>query len=153
MICPSCHAEIGEGKKFCGKCGAILGPAVLASVPDVPTSLRCPKCGSEVSPGEKFCGACGSPVGTQQGQSPTALPKTVAPTSSPAVAPRPRNPEGRIVPAHSPSTLRAVEVGHEIKHFGVILQSLEAMCKPLGNIKHAVISCRQLDCDPLFERA
>ncbi|PYU76586.1 MAG: hypothetical protein DMG49_01230, partial [Acidobacteria bacterium] len=85
---------------FCGKCGAILGPAVLASVPDVPTSLRCPKCGSEVSPGEKFCGACGSPVGTQQGQSPTALPKTVAPTSSPAVAPRPLAPPTL---AHAPA--------------------------------------------------
>jgi DNA-binding beta-propeller fold protein YncE len=65
MLCPNCHAEIGEGKKFCGKCGSALGVTAAPSVSVVPTSLRCPRCGSEVSPGEKFCGNCGGAIGPE----------------------------------------------------------------------------------------
>lgn len=89
MICPSCHAQIAEGKKFCGACGAALAPNGQASVAVAPSSPRCRKCGSKVSPAKKFCGVCGSPIGTQQVQSPDALPNTRTPASSPGELPRP----------------------------------------------------------------
>ena len=35
MVCPSCHAQIAEGKRFCGECGAALGADAPPSVPVV----------------------------------------------------------------------------------------------------------------------
>lgn len=72
MICPNCHTEIAQGKKFCGTCGSPLSAST--SVPDHATlrPLHCPKCASEVSPGKKFCGVCGSPVEARQAGSSVA---------------------------------------------------------------------------------
>ena len=46
--CPKCGAEVPEGLKFCGSCGAQL-------------VRTCRKCGTPLAPGLKFCGECGSP--------------------------------------------------------------------------------------------
>src|SRR5258706_7959953 len=86
MVCPSCHAEIGDGKKFCGKCGAALSVPASVSVSRVPG--RCLKCGSEVSPNKKFCGACGGPINARHADSQTGLPKADVPISSPSAAPK-----------------------------------------------------------------
>jgi class 3 adenylate cyclase/tetratricopeptide (TPR) repeat protein len=45
--CPSCHANVAEGKRFCIKCGAAL-----------PRS--CATCGSLNDPEAQFCGDCGA---------------------------------------------------------------------------------------------
>lgn len=50
VTCPSCHAEVRAGAKFCDSCGASLAPATCAS------------CGSELRPGAKFCDNCGTAV-------------------------------------------------------------------------------------------
>ena len=49
--CPSCGAELAQGKKFCGVCGASV---------EAPTSKKCPKCGAECEPGVNFCEECGT---------------------------------------------------------------------------------------------
>lgn len=48
--CPSCHAAVREGAKFCDECGAKLGPA------------HCANCNAELRSGAKFCDECGTPV-------------------------------------------------------------------------------------------
>lgn len=47
--CPSCHAKIKKGSKFCPECGAKL-----------PTKKFCTNCGAELSPDAKFCPECGT---------------------------------------------------------------------------------------------
>ncbi|MGN0738765.1 MAG: zinc ribbon domain-containing protein [Treponema sp.] len=49
MKCNKCGAEIEEGKKFCGECGA---PA--------PQEKKCAKCGATIDAGVKFCPECGA---------------------------------------------------------------------------------------------
>ncbi|PYU76588.1 MAG: hypothetical protein DMG49_01240 [Acidobacteria bacterium] len=85
MICPSCHAEVGEGKGFCGKCGATLRTTPPSSLPAT-SSLRCSRCGSEVASGKKFCSACGNPVGERP--APTVSSKAAAHVFSPSEAPK-----------------------------------------------------------------
>ena len=46
MECPSCHAELPKGKRFCMQCGA-------------PMASTCPCCGSYNPPNARFCGDCG----------------------------------------------------------------------------------------------
>jgi Double zinc ribbon/Adenylate and Guanylate cyclase catalytic domain len=46
MECPSCHAEIPKGKRFCMQCGAPM-----------PSTCLC--CGSFNPPNARFCGDCG----------------------------------------------------------------------------------------------
>ena len=46
MVCPRCHAENREGRRFCGECGLSF-------------ASTCPSCGFLNEGGEKFCGGCG----------------------------------------------------------------------------------------------
>lgn len=80
--CPKCGREAGEGKRFCGGCGAAL--AATSAPPDseqVPTSesaaLKCDACGAALAPGKRFCKQCGRAVGE-------ASPKPEATTTVPA---------------------------------------------------------------------
>ena len=47
MTCGACGAVNLDGRKFCGRCGALL-------------SRACPSCGSENPPQDRFCGECGT---------------------------------------------------------------------------------------------
>jgi class 3 adenylate cyclase len=49
MMCPRCHAENREGRRFCAKCAA-------------PLATACPSCGFSNEPGEDFCGGCAAPL-------------------------------------------------------------------------------------------
>ncbi len=71
MECPSCHAEVREGSKFCSQCGAALPP-------------RCPSCGHSNAPNSKFCSECGTKLGTAG--SPAPPPITPATIASPVAA-------------------------------------------------------------------
>jgi class 3 adenylate cyclase len=72
MVCPRCHAENREGRRFCGECGLSFASA-------------CPSCGFLNEGGEKFCGGCGasrtataSPVETRFTSPQTYTPKHLA---------------------------------------------------------------------------
>lgn len=45
--CPSCGAGNDPADRFCGSCGAFLGP-------------RCPRCGARSQQGDAFCASCGA---------------------------------------------------------------------------------------------
>ncbi len=49
-LCPRCHVVVEEGAKFCNKCGASL---------DAPAVVACPSCGKALESGEAFCKFCG----------------------------------------------------------------------------------------------
>jgi membrane protease subunit (stomatin/prohibitin family) len=53
VLCPGCGAKNPVGIKFCGSCGASLGP---------PAKVTCPQCKAEVPANMKFCGSCGQPL-------------------------------------------------------------------------------------------
>src|SRR5215469_5572790 len=60
MRCSSCGYENVADKKFCIRCGAVLGSG-------------CPKCGSENPPEASFCGDCGAALaGTAPAEAPRA---------------------------------------------------------------------------------
>ncbi len=65
MNCPACQAEVAEGAKFCGECGAALARA-------------CPSCGADTGADAKFCINCG-----------TALKPVPVPQAAPAATPYP----------------------------------------------------------------
>lgn len=51
--CPTCHASIKKGSKFCSECGT--------KIEAIPTKNKfCPQCGMAAEPGMKFCAECGS---------------------------------------------------------------------------------------------
>jgi hypothetical protein len=75
MCCPTCGFENPDGMKFCGQCGAKLGP-------------YCPRCGFENPSGFAFCGQCGAAL--------AGLPLASFPTP---VAPRAQAPR-RYTPPH-----------------------------------------------------
>ena len=68
MLCPRCHAENREGRRFCGECGQSF-------------ALPCPFCGFVNEGNEKFCGGCGAPsVGSRDApQARFASPETYTP--------------------------------------------------------------------------
>ena len=45
MLCPGCHTENREGRRFCSKCAA-------------PFAVVCASCGFTNDPGDEFCGGC-----------------------------------------------------------------------------------------------
>jgi class 3 adenylate cyclase len=47
--CPSCNADVPNGKRYCIKCGAAM-------------PLTCSTCGSFNAPDDRFCGDCGKPL-------------------------------------------------------------------------------------------
>lgn len=52
MICPNCKEELGNGQRFCPKCGA---PG------KEPEKKRfCTQCGKELGNEERFCSSCGA---------------------------------------------------------------------------------------------
>jgi class 3 adenylate cyclase/tetratricopeptide (TPR) repeat protein len=72
MVCPRCHAENREGRRFCGECGLSF-------------ASTCPSCGFLNEGGEKFCGGCGrsltataSPVEPRFSSPQTYTPKHLA---------------------------------------------------------------------------
>jgi hypothetical protein len=146
MICPNCHAEIGEGKKFCGKCGTALtaSPVAQTSVASVPSSLRCASCGSEVLSGKKFCGACGNPISAPQAQLPTAQPHTSRPTSSPGkiARPTPAFQTHTPMPIGTPPVLRRAPpggTGAEIQRLPMKLPSATVLASIAAGI--FILSC------------
>ncbi len=53
--CPSCHAHIQAGTKFCASCGKpVAGPV---------QKQFCTGCGAQLAPGARFCGGCGQQQG------------------------------------------------------------------------------------------
>ena len=57
--CPACEAMNTAGRKFCGKCGAVLAsPAPVAGPALVENT--CPSCATMNPPGQAFCGQCGT---------------------------------------------------------------------------------------------
>jgi hypothetical protein len=53
--CPSCHAKLAPGAKFCAGCGKpVAGPAAKAF---------CTGCGAQLPPGGRFCSGCGQAAG------------------------------------------------------------------------------------------
>ncbi|HZU80892.1 MAG TPA: adenylate/guanylate cyclase domain-containing protein, partial [Acidimicrobiales bacterium] len=55
LECPSCHAVVPEGFRFCGQCGTAL--AVVA----------CASCGGSNPSGQHYCGHCGAALGAPVG--------------------------------------------------------------------------------------
>jgi len=45
MLCPRCHTENREDRRFCSKCAA-------------PLAVVCASCGFTNDPGDEFCGGC-----------------------------------------------------------------------------------------------
>jgi class 3 adenylate cyclase/tetratricopeptide (TPR) repeat protein len=69
VTCPTCHAEVRAGLKFCPACGTRL-------------ALSCPVCSAPAEVGARFCGECGTDLQTAQpppAQQPAATAATAAP--------------------------------------------------------------------------
>jgi membrane protease subunit (stomatin/prohibitin family) len=47
--CPSCHAQVRDGAKFCDSCGSKM-------------QAQCASCQAELRPGARFCDSCGTAV-------------------------------------------------------------------------------------------
>ena len=47
--CPSCHAQVRDGAKFCDSCGSKM-------------QAQCANCQAELRPGARFCDSCGTAV-------------------------------------------------------------------------------------------
>jgi hypothetical protein len=53
--CPSCHARIQAGAKFCAGCGKPVGAATAAKA-------FCSGCGQQLPANARFCAGCGQPA-------------------------------------------------------------------------------------------
>lgn len=77
-ICPSCHAAVSAGARFCRACGAQLDGASPATV--IPLRLSaplCPNCRAQVETWASFCRHCGWSL-SMPGESVTPSPAAVA---------------------------------------------------------------------------
>ncbi len=88
--CPNCHQPVSPADDICENCGAVLAPAIAASVsvttitrPPVTTGgmAVCPSCKGPIKPTDDICESCGAVVATI-----TIAAQTTTPTS-PATAP------------------------------------------------------------------
>ena len=59
MLCPRCHTENREARRFCSKCAA-------------PLAVVCASCGFTNDPGDEFCGGC-----AQSLRAATPMPRTL----------------------------------------------------------------------------
>jgi predicted amidophosphoribosyltransferase len=76
--CPSCHAAVSAGTRFCRACGAQLdGPSPAAVTPSRPPAPVCPNCQAQVESWASFCRHCGWSLSTP-GASTTPSSATVA---------------------------------------------------------------------------
>lgn len=75
MTCPRCQADIAQGMRFCGRCGA-------------PQPIACPRCGANNPPENKFCGHCAAPL-SELGGTPASsvLGDEGGPAAAPAASP------------------------------------------------------------------
>ena len=73
--CSQCVSELPAGAKFCGRCGAKVGP-----MPHF-----CAHCGRALEEGKRFCGGCGTAIGTPAGAATgVVFPPAAAASSTPA---------------------------------------------------------------------
>ena len=123
MTCPNCHAEVGAGKKFCGKCGAPVRSTAALQIGTLPSQRQCPECGAVVQPGKRFCGRCGSAL---SGETLTAQPSQgILAASAPSPPP----------PLVSSAGAEAVSPPTEIEpcpHCGAPLRAAGKFCKQCG---------------------
>ena len=70
MLCPRCHTENREGRRFCGGCGLSFAG-------------MCPSCRFLNEPAERFCGGCGAPLPTSTATSGPPKESAAASTSAP----------------------------------------------------------------------
>jgi class 3 adenylate cyclase/tetratricopeptide (TPR) repeat protein len=66
MKCPRCRHQSPAGARFCGECGAALGPT-------------CPACRTLNTPGNSYCGDCGAALGMAAGHEVAADPHEYTP--------------------------------------------------------------------------
>ncbi len=74
MECPSCHAAVSEGSRFCDQCGAMM-------------PNRCPSCDHLNQPSARFCAGCGANLTGAD-----AKPSDPASLAEPELAPAPSGP-------------------------------------------------------------
>jgi class 3 adenylate cyclase len=79
--CAKCGAEIGDGRRFCGKCGSAV-------------SNRCTKCGVENPPGDGFCGDCGAALLPNSSSISSSSIPQVQPSTAIRIAPETETAEG-----------------------------------------------------------
>ena len=90
-VCSNCGAQIQDGVKFCGKCGAPQNTTTETTNDAAITLARfCSSCGEPIQDGVKFCNKCGAP---QSGQQPAAspVPQTAPPPQQNYNAPPQQN--------------------------------------------------------------
>lgn len=64
-ICPSCHAAVSPGARFCRACGAQLdGPSPATVTPLRLSAPVCPNCQAQVESWASFCRHCGWSLST-----------------------------------------------------------------------------------------
>jgi len=124
MTCPNCHAELGEGKRFCGKCGASIRATAAPHIGTISPQSRCPKCGGEVQPGKRFCGRCGSALTTESLQTQQQIPAAAAPT--PLAPPPALSATVRVQPPTPPTEVKPCP------HCGAPVLAGAKFCKQCG---------------------
>lgn len=63
-ICPQCHTEYDDTKKFCRHDGSLLETKEAEERTTQASDLTCPQCGKSVEVGKKFCRYCGAKLET-----------------------------------------------------------------------------------------